>query len=419
MKSYEWAVIGGGIAGIAVSEILVREGHSVVLIEKNEKLASVTTREFHEWIHTGALYTLVPDKLITLKFILGAIDDLIEYYSSFQRMNLIPTMKGLKIDDGNKGWFSPNYIHFKYRIRGRKITFPWLIGVARSMNLVETIHEHDWLRRRAGELEPFERKQWLKLINNFFHLLKSDKKFMVVKTTDFTTNSRYLLRDMITTAIKNGLKVSSENHVNGIDSENKNLVVRGEKESFRVNKVAICAGVGTKMFTDASIKTSYAPIAVVEGIKQGTYSFVELDYFTKNCINILTKENGLGLIGGISFRDKSKCKEYLDFVIKEHKKLNPKLTVLDRYLGEKNEITFNDEDRNYLFHIINVPNYQNVWSIIPGKFTLSFSLAPEFYRKIYKRNPRKYFLTSKDNGQYSDLVANTVWYDAFNRYEEK
>ena len=34
-SEYEWAVFGGGIAGIAISEILTREGHSVVLVEKN------------------------------------------------------------------------------------------------------------------------------------------------------------------------------------------------------------------------------------------------------------------------------------------------------------------------------------------------------------------------------------------------
>ena len=124
MKSYEWAIIGGGVAGIAVSEILTRQGHSVVLIDKSEKLASKTTRDFHEWIHTGALYTLVPDRLKTLKFILGAIDDLIEYYSNFQRMNLVPTISGLEIH-GDNNWFSPNYIHFKYRIKGRKITIGW------------------------------------------------------------------------------------------------------------------------------------------------------------------------------------------------------------------------------------------------------------------------------------------------------
>ena len=77
MKKYEWGVIGSGIAGIAIAEILTRQGHSVVLIEKNKTLASETTLEFHEWLHTGALYTLVPDRLKTLRFILGAIDDLI------------------------------------------------------------------------------------------------------------------------------------------------------------------------------------------------------------------------------------------------------------------------------------------------------------------------------------------------------
>ena len=71
MKKYEWAVVGSGIAGISIAEILSRQGHSVVLIERNEQLASETTREFHEWLHTGALYTLVPDRLLTLRFILG------------------------------------------------------------------------------------------------------------------------------------------------------------------------------------------------------------------------------------------------------------------------------------------------------------------------------------------------------------
>ena len=54
MKNFDWIIVGGGIAGISLSEILTREGHSVALIEKKEKLASVTTREFHEWVHTGS-----------------------------------------------------------------------------------------------------------------------------------------------------------------------------------------------------------------------------------------------------------------------------------------------------------------------------------------------------------------------------
>ena len=72
MKTFDWIIVGGGIAGISLSEILTREGHSVALIEKKNKLASVTTREFHEWFHTGSLYTLLKDDMKTLKYILGS-----------------------------------------------------------------------------------------------------------------------------------------------------------------------------------------------------------------------------------------------------------------------------------------------------------------------------------------------------------
>ena len=39
-SSYDWIVIGGGISGIAISEILTRENKSVLLLEKNSELAS-------------------------------------------------------------------------------------------------------------------------------------------------------------------------------------------------------------------------------------------------------------------------------------------------------------------------------------------------------------------------------------------
>ena len=50
--SYDWIVIGGGISGISTAEILTREGHSVLLLEKNDSLASETSKVFHEWLHT-------------------------------------------------------------------------------------------------------------------------------------------------------------------------------------------------------------------------------------------------------------------------------------------------------------------------------------------------------------------------------
>ena len=85
------------------------------------------------------------------------------------------------------------------------------------------------------------------------------------------------------------------------------------------------------------------------------------------------------------------------------------MKVLDRYIGKKNEIIFKNQDRNYLYHINAIPEKNNMWSIIPGKFTLAFSLAPEFYRIVYKKNPRKVFRTFLDECKFSHLIAETVW----------
>ena len=207
MKNFDWIVVGGGIAGISLCEILTREGHSVALIEKNEKLASETTREFHEWFHTGSLYTLMKDKMKTLKYVLGSLDDLLEFYSSFPQMNLKPTTKGLTILENKKGWFNPNYMNFKYRVKRRKLLLNWIYSVARSISLIDGIKKHDWLRRRAGILESVKTEYFITVVKNFLKVLFSRNKFFKIQTTDFTTNSRILLKDMLATAKKNGLEI--------------------------------------------------------------------------------------------------------------------------------------------------------------------------------------------------------------------
>ncbi len=409
MKTFDWIVVGGGVAGISLSEILTREGHSVALIEKKDKLASATTREFHEWFHTGSLYTLLKDDMKTLKYILGSLDDLLEFYSSFPKMNLRPTDKGLKIADNNKGWFSPNYINFKYRLKNRKLILPWLYAIARSIALIDGIRKHDWLRRRAGILESVTTEYYFSILKNLLKIVASSNKFYKIETTDFTTNSRDLLKDMIATAEKNGLEIFTKNELLEIKNSNNNIIANCSNDNFQAKNMVVCLGDEIEKFSDLKINKSYAPIAVVKNIKADTKSFVELDCFKKNCINIVTKGKSFGLIGGISLSKKDEVQKYFDFMINEHKKLNPGIEILEKYIGVKNEIFQKKENRNYLFHINPSRKYKNVWSVIPGKFTLVFSMAPEFYRIVYKKNPRKFFNTSSDTGNFSHLIEETVW----------
>ena len=409
MKIFDWIIVGGGIAGISLSEILTREGHSVALIEKKNKLASVTTREFHEWFHTGSLYTLLRDDMKTLKYVLGSLDDLLEFYSSFPKMNLNPTEQGLKINHDDKGWFSPNYINFKYRLKNRKLLLPWLYAIARSIALIDGIKKHDWLRRRAGILESVTAKYYLPIIKNLIKILVDNKKFFHVETTDFTTNSRNLLKDLIAAAKENGLEIFTNNELLKIENSNGNVIANCTNGNFQAKNMAICLGGEIEKFSDLKINKTYAPIAVVKNINAETKSFVELDCFKKNCINIVTKGKSFGLIGGISLSKRDEVEKYFDFVVEEHKKLSPDIKILEKYVSTKNEISQKKENRNYLFHINLSKKYKNVWSVIPGKFTLAFSMAPEFYRIVYKKNPRKFFNASFTKKDFSYLIEDTVW----------
>ena len=327
-------------------------------------------------------------------------------------MNLIPTMKGLDIGGRVDGWFvKDNYINFKFRIGGRKITFPWLIGVARSILLIERIQQHDWLRRRAGVLDPF-RYSFHDLLATVMQLMKSKEKFAKIKTPDFTMNSRILIKDMIATSIEKGLEISTGNKFIGYDKNDIGYLVKCEKESFIAKNIVLCNGENAAGFIKARVKKSYAPLAVVGNVSQNSESFVELDYYPKNCINILKKEKGIGLVGGISFNQKEDCDRYIETVIKKHQGYEPGIQKLYKYIGTKSEMIIDGEPRNYLYHILEVE--KGIWTVLPGKFTLSFSIGPEFYRRVFGKNPKKYFPTSTDTGKYDELVANTVWQDVLN-----
>tara|TARA_B100001057_G_scaffold411127_1_gene426563 strand:+ start:1956 stop:3206 length:1251 start_codon:yes stop_codon:yes gene_type:complete len=414
MKSYDWIVVGGGISGIAIAEILSRAGLSVALIEKNKKLASVATKEFHEWVHTGSLYTLVQDQMRTLKYILGSLDDLLEFYSSFKNMNVIPTQSGLQIGQNVNGWFNKDNIDFKYRLKNRKLFLNWIYSIARSLALIEGIRKHDWLRRRAGIIESIKSEYYLPIIKNFIRIIFTNKKFYKVESTDFTTNSRHLLKDLLSTSIKNGVEIFTENELLSIESKDGKKIANCTNKKFVGDKIVICAGGGTEKFTNLKIKKSLAPIAIVKNVPVETRSFVELDYFKKTCINIITKGSSYGMIGGISLSNRDEVEKYFEYMIEEHKKANPKIEVLEKYIGVKNEIISKGEKRNYIFHINQDKKDNNVWSIIPGKFTLAFSIAPEFYRLIYKKNPKKFHETTS-NDNLSDLIDETVWGEVQNK----
>ena len=130
------------------------------------------------------------------------------------------------------------------------------------------------------------------------------------------------------------------------------------------------------------------------GQRVDNYLFFDLNCAIHPCCrNILKQYN------------ETKVKDYLEYLIKEHKKRSPQIKVIDTYVGIKKELVQRGENRNYLYHINN-PS-KNVWTIILGKFSLAFSMAPEFFRRVYNRNPRKIFNVNYENN--NSLISKTSW----------
>ena len=286
----------------------------------------------------------------------------------------------------------------------------WTAHISRSINKVLAIKRHDWLRGRAGgEYTSISTKSFLK---EFYSLISQDKEFVKVASADLTINSRILISDILNHAKSNGLEISLNADVRAVLKEGKKVKIQtGEAEYFCENVVVCSPDLVSNLF-NKKLKISYAPIAVVEGVPDETECFVELDYHTKNCINLLIKGDGYGQAGGISIAKKDHIDPYMKYIIQEHKKRNPTIKLIDQYVGLKKELVSDKEERNYLYHINE--HEKNIWSLLLGKFTLAFSSAPEFYRQVYKKNPST-FVDETNNTHHDLKISKTSWQEIVNK----
>ncbi len=386
-KDFDFIIIGGGISGISVAEILSRNNKKVLLIEKGDKLAPEVTRNYHEWLHTGSLYTILPDNLLTTRYTLGAIDDLLEYYGAFDGMNLIPTSNGVYAKDiYSNNWFNNHNINYEFKVR--KLNIIWSILVSKSISYINKISCHDWLRRRAGSeygKNILSSSNWYKFYRSY---LFNKSKFLTIVSPDMTMNSKNILDSLVKSIIGNGSKILLnceylDHDVNGQDS----IIVQTNFGSLHGKKIIICSPDIIAKKYNKKIKISFAPIGVVCNIPSDYNSFVQLDYFPKNCINLINKLNGYAQIGGITLNSKIDAENYLKEVLIKIQKRIPEVKFLGYYIAQKKELVDNFNNRNYLYHIDNPT--QNTWTVVLGKYTLAFSMAPELYRRLFNLNSTK------------------------------
>ena len=100
-------VIGSGIAGLSIAEILSRNGYKVTILEAQDKIGGEASLATQKWYHTGWLYA----PLLNKAAMMGCYKALQLYekiYSgifSDKSINLKLRSTGVTYSNSENGWF--------------------------------------------------------------------------------------------------------------------------------------------------------------------------------------------------------------------------------------------------------------------------------------------------------------------------
>jgi glycine/D-amino acid oxidase-like deaminating enzyme len=417
---YDYAVVGGGIAGLAAAEMLARNGHSVVLFEKNDKLCQEASASQHGWFHFGSLYCMFPQPQF-LRTLVGGVEDLIDHYSTAPGMNMRVSNSGdLYFDERPGAWFRDEPIEYIVAARNnpdfdlrrfdgignylKKIFFlgTWEIAIKQFISRHRRFYKQDWRWRgdkSATVLIPGAgwgdyTRDVIEKPDNDRCTLDADTHFQV-KGFDRPMVVRSIIGDLIGSFLAYGGRLEISCEVTAIDP-----LAKGGKRLTTTNgphdagHVVVAAGKWTSnVAPDMKSKVVVSPLLVVYPAVNDR-NFVRMTPFVDKSINHLHHRVGdrcYSLIGGGYSADPNNPLE-IDTAVSQltdmAKKVFPAIAdaeITGTYMGFKTEISSKVGERNYQYIIRQVD--EAMTAIVPGKFSLGFSLAVNLYRALTGKMP--------------------------------
>ncbi len=377
----DFAVVGGGIAGLAIAELLQRSGASTLLVEKNGRLCGEASAEQQGWFHTGALYAAMPNQFF-LRAMVGNLDDLVDYYSEFPGMNLrLEKHLSTTVRDG---WFSNRTNFYAYAsVRGVTWSWklPWTVALNRAKQRMSWYESLDASRSVSRQLGI--RTKPTKFVMHASHLgVNLDHVAFVLKSRDRGLNAPWIISDFTRSFLANGGQVRLRTKVVGV--EPRAVMVeeggRGLRTRIAARHIILAAGKESRGF-DQSIRVFASPILVVSPALTDV-NFVHMTPHMPRTLNhLFHRTDGLeySVVGNATYFDaRQSVEQYRDQAWTHMTGMARRLfsEFDDRraglYFGYKTEVTSSSSMRNYLYHILDREGYTLV---LPGKFSLCFSLA--------------------------------------------
>jgi len=417
---YDAVVAGAGIAGIASAEILARNGLKVLIFDTNEKFCSYSSSQQHGWYHLGSLYSIFPNSDY-LKSMLISLENLIKNYKCFDGMNIEIKRNGeLNFKKKKNGWINDQRIKYIVASRNdqdfknKKIKdifkiLNWEKKIKKFISRHGRYENHNWKKSKASEFIPKAnlldyRKKFIKKPNINELTLDKDTHFMM-EGYDRTMKSYNIANDLFSSFLKNkGKFYVGTKFINSKKIKN-DFEINTNKGKFYCKYFINATGYNLRKNNSKQfrVKSVYSPIAVFYP-PLSKKNFVRLTPNKCKTINHLShtteKNKEYSVVGcgmDANKKNKKKVEKKLIDLCKLNFKNYKKSNLVGIYSGLKTEYVKEKGNRHYGYKIYE--KEKNHYLIVPGKFTLCFSLASEIMKKILgksKSDNRKVYKSLKN-----------------------
>jgi hypothetical protein len=189
-------IIGSGIAGLSIAEILSRNNYKVIILESQSKIGGEASLATQKWYHTGWLYAPLPNTAAMqgCYLALHMYNKIYGEVFSGDEIN-IDLSQGVDYPHRSEGWFTNDRIYYLYAISSYELTlaqrFYWPIYLNSVVfrRLRKNNYKIDKINQIDNNLKILF-DSWEGNINGY-------KKYLVVRSTDAKIETEKVTKSLI------------------------------------------------------------------------------------------------------------------------------------------------------------------------------------------------------------------------------
>ena len=293
IRTYDVVIVGGGIAGISIAELLSRKTKlKIKLIDCADHLGTGSSGRLEGWFHTGALYSGSDDPQTFMNCV-NAVSDLVDNYSGYfqTRCNLqlrkadqniwIP---GIKAQPNS--WFNDDPVHYVLptaqspdlklsKLKNDAIL--WDAQRLRVWNRLEAAYggRHNWYRdgqctpptpedTEAAQYTSHSQKSDVPLLGEICERFDRSfgiepSRYELLRSPDVSMNPDVIMRDLVASALAHGVEIETATTIRQVVTERHGPIsIRGlltcdqndRLEYTKARRFIFTVGGGTGSFSE-------------------------------------------------------------------------------------------------------------------------------------------------------------------------